>query len=333
MRFNEINMNSLYPLKFKPLFKDKLWGGDKIKTVLGIDFGKLPNCGEVWVISGYPDHVSVVQNGFLEGNDLNELISVYMGDLVGDRVYEAFGDEFPLLLKFIDARDWLSIQVHPDDELAQKRNMPNGKSEMWYIVQADEDAQLISGFKEKINRDIYLKYLEENMLPEILNYETVKTGDVFSLPAGRIHATGPGILLAEIQQSSDATYRIYDWDRIDAAGMKRKLHTEEALDAIDFEVPLHYKTQYATTKNRTATLIKSPYFTTNFLEFDQPVTKNLEEMDSFVIYMCVEGSGKLAWGEGDLEIKMGEAVLVPNIIEEILLVPSGTAKLLEVYIS
>lgn len=325
-------MNSLYPLKFQPLFKDKLWGGDKIKTVLGMDFGNLPNCGEVWVISGYPENVSVVQNGFLKGNDLNELISVYMGDLVGDAVYEEFGDEFPLLLKFIDARDWLSIQVHPDDELAQKRQMRNGKTEMWYIIEADKDSQLITGFKEKIDRETYLKYLEEDKLPEILNYETVKSGDVFFMPAGRVHATGPGILLAEIQQSSDATYRIFDWNRIDAAGMKRELHTAQALDAIDYAVPLHYKTEYATSKNRTATLVKSPYFTTNILEFDQPITKDLEEMDSFVIYMCVEGAGKLAWGENSVDIKKGDAVLVPNIIDEILLDPEGTAKLLEVYL-
>jgi len=330
--FNESNMNSLYPLKFHPVFKDKLWGGDKIKTVLGLDYGNLPNCGEAWVISGYSDNVSVVQNGFLQGNDLNELISIYMGDLVGDSVYEQFGDEFPLLLKFIDAHDWLSIQVHPDDELAQKRQMPNGKTEMWYILQADKDAKLITGFKEKIDSETYLKYLIENKLPEILNYETVDAGDVFFLPAGRVHATGPGILLAEIQQSSDATYRIYDWDRIDDAGKKRELHTSDALDAIDYSIPIHYKTRYATSKNRTATLVNSPYFTTNLLEFDQPITKNLEEMDSFVIYMCVEGSGKIAWDGGTIEIKMGEAALIPNIVEEIFLIPSGTSKLLEVYI-
>ncbi len=326
-------MNSLYPLKFYPLFKDKLWGGDKIKTELGLDFGILPNCGEAWVVSGYKDNVSVVKNGFLEGNDLNELISVYMGDLVGDAVYEEYGDAFPLLLKFIDANDWLSVQVHPDDELAQKRNLPNGKTEMWYILQADKNARLITGFKEKINQDIYLKYLEEGKLPEILNYEKVESGDVFFMPAGRIHATGPGILLAEIQQSSDATYRIYDWDRTDAEGNKRDLHTEQALEAIDYAVPLHYKTEYSTSKNRTATIVKSPYFTTNILDFDQPITKNLEEMDSFVIYMCVEGSGKIAWNEGDVEIKKGEAVLVPNIVEEILLDPNGAARLLEVYVA
>ena len=327
-------MNSLYPLKFNPIYKEKLWGGSKIKSILNLDYGNMPNCGEAWVISGYENNVSTVQNGFLEGNNLNELVSVYMGDLVGDSVYEAFGDEFPLLLKFIDANDWLSVQVHPDDEIARKRNLPNRKTEMWYIVQADDDAELITGFKEKIDREIYLKHFEEKKLPEILNYEKVKAGDVFFMPAGRVHATGPGILLAEIQQTSDATYRIYDWDRIDSAGLQRELHTAEALDAIDYAVPLHYKTEYAASKNRTATLVKSPYFTTNLLEFDQPITKDLEEMDSFVIYMCVEGAGKLAWNEGSLDIKKGEAVLVPNIIEEILLDPAGgTAKLLEVYIA
>lgn len=326
-------MNTLYPLKFYPVFKDKLWGGKKIKTVLGMDFGKLPNCGEAWVISGYQDNVSVVQNGFLKGNDLSELVSIYMGDLVGDGVYEQFGDEFPLLIKFIDAHDWLSIQVHPDDELARKRKLQNGKTEMWYIVQADNNARLISGFKEKINRETYLKYLEEKKLPEILNYETAKAGDVFFIPAGRVHATGPGILFAEIQQTSDATYRIYDWDRIDASGLKRELHTHDALDAIDYDVPVHCKTSYVAPKNRTATLVHCPQFTTNLLDFDKQISKHLEEMDSFVIYIGVEGFSRLIWDDGILDIKMGEAVLVPNTLEQIVLKPQGKAKLLEVYLA
>ncbi|MBN2616175.1 MAG: class I mannose-6-phosphate isomerase [Bacteroidales bacterium] len=323
----------MYPLKFTPIFKDKLWGGQKIKTVLGMDFGALPNCGEVWVISGYRDNVSVVENGFLEGNDLNDLISVYMGDLVGDSVYEAFGDEFPLLIKFIDAKDWLSIQVHPDDALAAERNTGRGKTEMWYILQADDDAQLISGFKKEITPETYQHLLEEKKLPEVLNYEKVEAGDVFFMPAGRIHATGPGVLLAEIQQSSDTTYRIYDWDRIDAAGMTRKLHIEEAMDAINFEVAPHYKTRYSARKNRTATLVQCPQFTTNLLEFDEQIMKDFEELDSFVIYMGIDGNSKLSWDDGSLEIKAGEAVLVPNIIESITLQPEGSAKLLEVYLT
>jgi mannose-6-phosphate isomerase len=326
-------MNALYPLKFTPVFKDKLWGGQKIKTELGLDYGALPNCGEAWVISGYKDNVSVVKNGFLEGNNLNDLISVYMGDLVGDAVYEQFGDEFPLLIKYIDAKDWLSIQVHPDDELAAERNIGRGKTEMWYILQADDDAQLISGFKEKITPETYQKLLEEKKLSEVLNYEKVEVGDVFFIPAGRIHAIGPGVMLAEIQQSSDTTYRLYDWDRIDAAGMTRELHTQQGLDAIDFEVAPHYKTRYSAQKNRTATLVNVPQFTTNLLEFDKPVNKNFEEVDSFVIYMGVGGTSKLTWGEDSMEIKTGEAVLLPNVMEDIVLVPDGHAKLLEVYLS
>lgn len=326
-------MNTMYPLKFKPIFKDKLWGGQKIQTVLGMDYGALPNCGEAWVISGYRDNVSIVENGFLQGNDLNDLISVYMGDLVGDAVYEAFGDEFPLLIKFIDAKDWLSIQVHPDDELAAERNTGRGKTEMWYILQADDDAQLISGFRKKISPETYQQLLEEKKLSEVLNYEKVKAGDVFFMPAGRIHATGPGVLLAEIQQSSDTTYRIYDWDRIDAAGMTRELHIEDAMDAINFEVAPHYKTQYAAKKNRTATLVQCPQFTTNLLEFDEQINKDFEELDSFVIYMGVEGASNLIWEDGNLEIKAGEAVLVPNIMENIVLQPEGSAKLLEVYLT
>lgn len=326
-------MNSLYPLKFKPIFKEKLWGGQKIKTVLGMDYGTLPNCGEAWVISGYRDNVSLVQNGFLAGNDLNDLISVYMGDLVGDSVYESFGDEFPLLIKFIDANDWLSIQVHPDDELAAERKIGRGKTEMWYVLQADEDARLISGFKEKITPDIYQKLLEEKKLTEVLNYEKVKAGDVFFIPAGRIHAIGPGVMLAEIQQSSDTTYRIYDWDRIDAAGMSRELHIEQALDAINFEVAPNYKTHYAARKNRTATLVQCPQFTTNLLKFDEPIHKNFDEMDSFVVYMGVEGKSNLTWEGESLEINTGEAILIPNITEDITLQPEGMAKLLEVYLT
>lgn len=298
-----------------------------------MDYGALPNCGEAWVISGYRDNVSVVDNGFLEGNDLNDLISIYMGDLVGDAVYDAFGDEFPLLIKFIDAKDWLSIQVHPDDELAAERNTGRGKTEMWYILQADDDAQLISGFKKEITPETYQQLLEEKKLSEVLNYEKVEAGDVFFMPAGRIHATGPGVLLAEIQQSSDTTYRIYDWDRIDAAGMTRELHIEEAMEAINFEVAPHYKTRYAARKNRTATLVQCPQFTTNLLEFDEQIHKDFEELDSFVIYMGVEGKSTMSWEGGSLEIRAGEAVLVPNIVEEVTLQPEGSAKLLEVYLT
>ncbi len=326
-------MNTLYPLKFQPVFKDKIWGGHKIKEVLGMDYGKLPNCGEVWVVSGIAESPTLVKNGFLSGNELNELVSVYMGDLVGDDVYEKFGDEFPLLIKYIDANDWLSIQVHPDDELAAKRKTGRGKTEMWYIIEAEKESELISGFSKKINREIYQKYLKESRLKEILNFEKVEKGDVFFLPAGRVHSLGPGILLAEIQQTSDTTYRIYDWDRIDASGMKRELHTQQALDAIDFELADEYKTRYKPEKNKTVPLVQCPQFTTNLLAYDQPVKKDFEELDSFVIYMGIEGKSQLKWEGGKEEISMGEAIVIPNIINNIELKPMGNAKLLEIYLT
>jgi mannose-6-phosphate isomerase len=325
-------MNTLYPLKFQPVFKDKIWGGRKIKEVLGMDFGKLPNCGEAWVVSGVVGNPTLVRNGFLAGNELNELVSVYMGDLVGDEVYDKFGDEFPLLIKYIDANDWLSIQVHPDDALAAKRKIGRGKTEMWYIMEAEKESELISGFSKKVDKETYRKYLDGSRLKEILNFEKVEKGDVFFIPAGRVHALGPGILLAEIQQTSDTTYRIYDWDRIDAGGMKRELHTKEALDAIDFEVAGAYKTPYKPEKNKTISLVQCPQFTTNLLEYDQPISKDFEEIDSFVIYMGVEGNSRLKWEGGEEEIAPGEAVVIPNVINNIELKPTGKAKLLEIYL-
>jgi len=234
-------MSHLYPLKFKPIFKDKIWGGNKIKTLLNKDFSPLPNCGESWEISGVQDEISVVSNGFLIGNNLQELIEIYMGDLVGDQVYQKYGIEFPLLIKFIDAHDDLSIQVHPNDKLAMQRHNAYGKTEMWYIIDADRGAKLISGFNTEVTKDAYIKHLENNTLNLILNYEEVKAGDVFFMPAGRVHAIGKGILLTEIQQTSDITYRIYDYNRKGTDGKPRELHTSLALDAIDFKSYDNYR--------------------------------------------------------------------------------------------
>ena len=326
-------MNQLYPMKFKPVFMDKIWGGSKIKTVLGMDYAPLPNCGEVWALSGVADNTSEVSNGFLEGNELNELIEVYMGDLVGDAVYEKFGVEFPILIKFIDANDYLSIQVHPDDELAAKRKIGSGKSEMWYILQADENAELIAGFNQKVNKESYLKHLNNKSLREILNVEKVKKDEVYYIPAGRIHALGPGLLLAEIQQTSDTTYRIYDWDRVDENGISRQLHIDEALDAIDFNVYDDYKTSYQHQLNKTENLLETPFFTTNVLQLNKKLEKNYEELDSFVIFVCIQGRGELHFGSEKLNFKKGEVVLLPANIKKIQLLPLEEIKLLEVYIA
>ena len=280
-------MNELYPLKFTPIFKDKIWGGEKLKDLLNKDFPELPNCGESWEISGVQDEVSVVSNGFLKGNNLEELIEVYMGDLVGEKVYEKFGTEFPLLVKFIDANDNLSIQVHPNDELAMERHDAYGKTEMWYVLQADPGAKLISGFNRVIDKEKYLTYFKNGQLEEILNYEEAKAGDVFFMPAGRVHAIGKGIVVAEIQQTSDVTYRIYDFNRVDDQGNARELHVDLAVDAIDYQFEKNYRTDYTAIDNVSVKLVDCQYFTTNILELSNSAERDFTDIDTFVIYCCL----------------------------------------------
>jgi mannose-6-phosphate isomerase len=326
------SMNELYPLKFLPVFKEKLWGGTGIRDTLGLDFGSLPNCGEAWLISGVRDNVSVVADGFLAGNELNELVEVYMGDLVGDAVYERYGDEFPILVKIIDAADYLSVQVHPDDELALRRGLPNGKSEMWYILQAGQGAHIINGFSRRLGREDYLKHLEEGRLRDILNYMPVERGDVVYIPGGRVHALGPGIMLAEVQQTSDTTYRIYDWDRVDASGKPRDLHTDLALDAIDFAMVQSLKTTYAAKPNTTETLVAGPYFDSTLLHFNRFIEKDYSELDSFVIHLCLEGSYSLMTEAGIRDVQQGEALLLPAVTGPVRIMTLTGARLLEIYI-
>jgi len=324
--------SSLYPLKFKPILKDYIWGGTRLITDLGKNTKKR-SCAESWEISGVSDDVSVVADGFLKGNDLQELIEVYMGDLVGDSVYERFGLEFPVLIKFIDALDNLSIQVHPDDQLAAERHNAYGKTEMWYVMDADPDSSLISGFSQKMDREKYVQALNSKKLKDILNVEKVVAGDVFFIPAGRVHAIGKGILLAEIQQTSNITYRIYDWDRVDANGKPRELHTKLALDAIDYNVYSDYKTRYQKPSQGTAELAKCPYFTTNLVCFSQPLEKEYQNLDSFVIYICTSGACSIRWGTSEsMTIRKGETVLIPAVLNAIRLMPSETTELLEVFI-
>ncbi|WP_421918207.1 type I phosphomannose isomerase catalytic subunit [Marinifilum sp.] len=324
---------SLYPLKFKPILKDKIWGGSKLKTVLNKDFSPLPNAGESWEISGVAGDISQVSNGKLAGNNLEELIEVYMGDLVGDKVYDNFGVEFPLLIKFIDANDVLSIQVHPDDELSKERHNAFGKTEMWYVIEADKGSELIVGFNQEVDKAKYVAKLEEGKLEEILNNEPVKKGSCFFIPAGRVHAIGKGILLAEIQQTSDVTYRMYDWNRTDDQGNPRELHTELAVDAIDYSYEKKYRTDYKTELNETKELVRCPYFTTNTLEFDKQIEKDYSQLDSFVIYMCLDGDFTIeSEGGHTIEVAKGETVLIPAALESILLFPKGKTEILEVYI-
>lgn len=328
-------MHILYPLKFTPILKEKIWGGNRLRDILNKVPVELPNIGESWELSAVKDNLSTISNGSLIGENIEQVITAYKGDLVGEKVYKRFGSEFPLLLKFIDANEYLSIQVHPDDDMAKERHNSFGKTEMWYIVDAEKDAVLIAGFNQSMNKDKYLGCMKNGTLKDALNFEKAKRGDVFFMPAGRIHATGPGILFAEIQQTSDITYRIYDWDRLDVNGNSRELHTELAVDAIDYSHVEQYKSDYSKTENQTNSIVKSSFFTTNMIEFDTNINKDFSNIDSFVAYMALEGSTKISYGVQGLPIilEKGETILIPNCIKSYALCPlKGRSKVLEVYI-
>ncbi len=326
-------MNTLYPLKFEPIILDKIWGGNKLKTILNKE-NATNTAGESWEISTVDNKISVVSEGFLKSNTLTELIEIYMGDLVGDKVYEKFGLSFPLLIKFIDATQDLSIQVHPNNEIALKRHNSFGKTEMWYIIQADEGSELISGFKKDVTKEEYLTHLKNNTLNKILNYEPVKKEDSFFIPAGRVHAIGTGILLAEIQQASDTTYRIYDFNRKDKEGNTRELHTEEARDVIDYKAKSQYYTSYEKALNKTVNISNCEFFTTNIISLNKTIEKDYIFIDSFVIYMCTSGKLRIKYSESkEVILNFGETILIPAELKNLELIPMGESKLLEIYIN
>ena len=323
----------LYPLKFHPIFKDKIWGGKKIQSILKKDFSPLDNCGESWEISGVPNNGSIIKNGLLSGQSLNQVIKEFKGQLLGENVYEKFQSDFPLLIKFIDANDDLSIQVHPDDKLAWERHQSFGKTEMWYIIQADENAELIAGFNQKMDKNAYLESFKNGTLMDVLNKEKAEEGDVFFIPAGRIHTIGKGLLLAEIQQSSDITYRIYDFDRKDRNGNTRELHIDEALDAIDYKFYPEYKTNYDDKIDQPIEIVKSAYFTTNKLILNSKIYRDIRSLDSFVIYICLQGEGHIEHNDTRTHIGMGEVLLMPAELNQYSLIPNDQIKLLETYIT
>lgn len=325
--------DTLYPLRFKTIFKDKIWGGSKIKTVLCKDFAPLPNCGETWELSAVAEESSTIENGPLAGQSLDTLVKAQGASLLGKKNYERFGNEFPLLIKFIDANADLSIQVHPDNKLAAQRHNCAGKTEMWYILAADEAARLNVGFNKETNKEEYLDHLNNGKILELLNYEAVAAGDVFYLPAGRVHYIGNGILLAEIQQTSDITYRIYDFDRTDANGNKRELHTALALDAIDFSPVAEYKTSYHAEENIPVTLVDSTYFKTDLLVLTDQIALDYSETDMFRIFIVVEGAVLLTTENNHSEsLVFGDVILIPASVNEVMFTPQGTVKMLEVYI-
>ncbi|WP_426430962.1 type I phosphomannose isomerase catalytic subunit [Winogradskyella sp. HB-48] len=319
----------LYPLKFYPILKDKIWGGEKLKTELNKP-SESNQVGESWEISTVPGDVSEVVNGEFKLHNLQDLLELYKGDLIGDKNYKRFGNNFPLLIKFIDAKQDLSIQLHPDDTLAKRRHNSFGKTEMWYVLQADKDAKLMVGFNKKMNKDTYLKHLKNKTLTQVLNFDSVKEGDTYFIEAGRVHAIGAGVLLAEIQQTSDITYRVYDWDRKDEKGDERELHNDIAIDAFKFDLKNDFRVDYKKNKNVTNEMVSCPFFTTNFLEINRELIKK-NSNDTFLIYMCVDGEVEVTTENTKEFISKGETILIPAAIKDFSL-KSKKAQLLEVYI-
>ena len=318
-------------LKFEPILKEKIWGGEKLTSLLHKKSG-LKNIGESWEISGVKEAISVVANKKLKGSLLNRLIAKYKSTLLGDKVFKQFGNDFPLLIKFLDAKKALSIQVHPNDDLAKKRHQSFGKNEMWYVLQADKDANLIIGFKKNASVKEFVSNLESNMLLSRLNTEKIKKGDAYYIPTGTIHAIGAGTLIAEIQKTSDITYRIYDWERQNLDETFRELHTEEAKDAIDYLAKDSYKAVYSEKENSTSEIITCPYFTTSILPINGEVEVNHQEKDSFVIYMCVLGNVTFQYEDQIEKLRLGETLLVPACMKEFKIIAKEKSKLLEVYI-
>ena len=320
---------TLYPLKFTPILKEKIWGGQKLRTLLNKE-SDLPNSGESWEITDVDDNTSIVSNGALKGKSLKDLLESFGSELIGIHNYRIFKNKFPLLIKFIDAKEALSIQLHPNDKLAAERHNSFGKTEMWYVMQADKDSKLIVGFNQNVDSEKYLKHLEDKTLPEILNFDTVKKGDTYFIEVGRLHAIGAGVMLAEIQQTSDVTYRVYDWDRVDDDGNERELHNDLAIDAIDFNMPDNFRVAYSKTENQLNQMVSCPYFTTSYLEVTTTLKKE-NNKDSFIIYICVEGSATITYNEHSENIKKGETILVPAAVEHYE-INSKKATLLEVYV-
>ena len=316
--------------KFEPLLKQTIWGGDKIVTFKHLE-SDLDSVGESWEISGVPGDESVVANGEYKGKTLNEVLTEMKDKLVGADNYKRFGDRFPLLIKFIDARQDLSIQVHPDDETAHRQGKPMGKTEMWYVMDSDENASLKVGLKKKITPEEYAQMVEDDTICDALGNYKVKSGDCFFIPAGRIHAICSGSFIAEIQQTSDVTYRIYDYKRKDKNGNYRQLHTKEAAEAIDYTVLDNYRTEYTPVNNEATPLVSCPLFTTAVYDLTEPMTLDYSELDSFVILIALKGEGTILTSSGEtFSFREGESVLLPATTDMVKV--EGTIKFLETFV-
>jgi mannose-6-phosphate isomerase len=326
-------MSELYPLKFETILKEKVWGGNALVSRYNKKSTGSLKIGESWELSAIADYQSVISNGFLAGNNIEELIEVYMGDITGDTVFEKFGNEFPLLIKIIEAQEDLSIQVHPGNDLAKKRHNAYGKTEMWYILERQEGSKIYTGFRDGVTKEIYEEAVRKGEIEDLLNIENVDPGDTFFTPAGRVHAIGAGIVLVEIQQTSDITYRIYDWNRKSSGKEKRELHLDLALDAIDFNQIGKSKIRREPVLNKTVNLVDCEFFNTNIISFNSPVNKDYNLYDSFVVYICIGGEFLIRWDNTFEKVSKGETVLLPAMIKEVILEPVGEAQVLEIFIN
>ncbi len=324
-------MAGLYPLKFEALLKEKVWGGSALQSKYDKECSSDKKIGESWELSCLQGDLSVVSNGYLAGNNLEEIAEVYMGDLMGEAIYNKFGREFPLLIKLIDASDRLSFQVHPGDEIARERHSAYGKTEMWYVLEADSKSYIFAGFKNTSSESELNAAIEGGNPAKLLNHIHPTAGDVISIPAGRVHTLGGGVVIAEIQQSSDITYRIYDWDRADLNGKPRELHRELAKDVIDYNKSTDHYHKPVPVDNEAIELLACRYFTTRFIKLKSGIERDYSKYDSFIIYICTYGKAEIEYNSEKTEINKGETVLIPASIENLKLI-SDKAGILEVYI-
>jgi len=324
----------LYPLLFEPNLHEVVWGGNRLNPYKGLEPSDEP-IGESWEVSAVPTSTSIISNGDLKGKDLISVINENPEDILGKAVNEKYKGKLPLLVKFIDAKRDLSIQVHPNDDMAMREHGKMGKSEMWYIIKADEGAYLYAGFKQEITPYEYQKRVEDGSITDVLACHQVKAGDVFYLPAGRVHAICGGIMLAEVQQSSDVTYRIYDYNRPGMDGKPRELHTELAAKALDYHVEANYRTEYDNESDKAVQIIDSPYFDVRVLDINKPMHRNLMKYDSFIITMCIKGDCKIKIRStrDEIILKEGNSALIPAAITDYDVIPlNSSSKLLDAFI-
>ncbi len=322
----------MYPLKFASNLHEKIWGGQKLEKIFSKKAEELKNIGESWELSAHSSNPSVVINGEWKGQNLIELVEQHKEQLVGKKVYEKYQNDFPLLFKFIDANDDLSIQVHPNDEQSQKRHNSFGKTEMWYVLDAEPNAFLIVGFDKKCSKEKYLEALEKGEVEQLLRKVPVKKGDVFFIHAGLVHAIGKGVLIAEIQESSDITYRIFDYNRKDDNGNERELHTQQAIDVIDFTTSEKAKIQYEPKANESVNIVTCDHFKTNLLIINQPKEIHNPKAESFIVYMCLNGNVEVESNDTKVVVNAGETVMLPASVQLFTITPTKEVTLLEVTI-